>query len=65
MLTVWHYGRNQTAGDWVLWAMHPLHYGTLWGRWVKVVWALVGLSLAVLSISGVLMYWNRWLRHTL
>ena len=65
ILTVWHYGHNHTLGDWILWAMHPLHFGTLWGMWVKVIWALAGLSLALLSITGVVMYWNRWLRHKL
>ena len=63
VLTVWHYGQNQTAGDWILWAMHPLHFGTLWGVGVKLVWAGAGVLLAVLSVTGVLMYWNRWLRH--
>jgi hypothetical protein len=28
-LGTWHYGRNQSAADWILWAMHPLHFGTL------------------------------------
>ena len=30
---------------------------------VKILWFLVGISLAVLSITGVVMYWNRSLRH--
>lgn len=65
VLTVWHYGQNQSAGDWFLWAMHPLHFGNLWGRAIKVVWALGGISLAVVAVSGLLMYWNRYLRHRL
>jgi uncharacterized iron-regulated membrane protein len=63
--TVWHYGQNKTLGDWFIWAMHPLHFGTLWGPGLKIVWAGLGLSLAVLSVTGVVMYWNRWLRHRL
>lgn len=63
ILSIWHYGQNQTVGDWVLWSMHPLHFGTLWGMPVKIVWCLLGISLAVLSITGILMYWNRFLRH--
>jgi uncharacterized iron-regulated membrane protein len=63
ILTIWHYGENQTAGDWFLWAMHPLHFGTLWGRSVKILWALLGLAVALLAITGLLMYWNRFLRH--
>ena len=65
VLTVWHYGRNQTAGDWFLWVMHPLHFGTLWGMAWKVVWAGCGVLLAVLTVTGLLMYWNRYLRHRL
>jgi uncharacterized iron-regulated membrane protein len=63
VLAVWHYGRNRTPGDWILWAMHPLHFGTLWGIFVKILWALCGLALAILAITGLLMYWNRFLRH--
>jgi uncharacterized iron-regulated membrane protein len=63
ILTVWHYGRNRTLGDWIMWSMHPLHFGTLWGLPFKILWFLLGLSLAVLSVTGLLMYWNRYLRH--
>lgn len=62
-LATWHYGQNQTLGDWFLWAMHPLHFGTLWGWWAKALWFVFGLSLPALSITGLLMYWNRYLRH--
>jgi hypothetical protein len=31
VITIRNYGKNRTAGDWILWAMHPLHFGTLWG----------------------------------
>jgi uncharacterized iron-regulated membrane protein len=63
VLTLWHYGQNQTLGDWFLWAMHPLHFGTLWGLPLKILWSLAGLALAILPITGLLMYWNRYLRH--
>jgi uncharacterized iron-regulated membrane protein len=63
VLTVWHYGQNRTAGDWILWAMHPLHFGTLWGMSVKILWAVCGVALAALALTGLLMYWNRYLRH--
>ncbi|MGA7342092.1 MAG: PepSY-associated TM helix domain-containing protein [Terracidiphilus sp.] len=65
VLAIWHYGRNQTAGDWIMWSMHPLHFGTLWGLGFKILWFLLGLSLAVLSVTGLIMYWNRYLRHRL
>jgi uncharacterized iron-regulated membrane protein len=63
ILTIWHYGQNHSAGDWFMWSQHPLHFGTLWGLPVKVTWFLLGVSLAILSATGVLMYWNRYLRH--
>jgi uncharacterized iron-regulated membrane protein len=65
VLTDWHYGANHTLGDWFLWSQHPLHFGTLWGLPIKILWFLLGLSLAALSLTGVLMYWNRYLRHKL
>jgi uncharacterized iron-regulated membrane protein len=62
ILSIWHYGNNQSLGDWILWAMHPLHFGTLWGLPFKILWFLLGLSLALLTATGLLMYWNRYLR---
>lgn len=50
---------NRTAGDWLVWSMKPLHFGTEWGFAVKVLWAILGLSLPLLTITGALMYWNR------
>jgi uncharacterized iron-regulated membrane protein len=51
--------RNRTAGDWILWSMTPLHFGDQWGFAVKVLWAILGLSIPLLTVTGVLMYWNR------
>jgi uncharacterized iron-regulated membrane protein len=61
LLTTWHYGQNHTVGDWILWLVYPLHFGTLWGLPVKILWCVLGLSLPVLAITGLLMYWNRYL----
>ncbi|HTF66243.1 MAG TPA: PepSY-associated TM helix domain-containing protein [Edaphobacter sp.] len=55
--------REGHSETWIMWSMHPLHFGTLWGMPFKILWFLLGLSLAVLSVTGVLMYWNRYLRH--
>ena len=63
LISVWHYGEKHTLGDWFLWSMHPLHFGTLWGTATKVLWAFLGVTLAALTITGVLMYWNRFLRR--
>ncbi|AFL87436.1 putative iron-regulated membrane protein [Terriglobus roseus DSM 18391] len=61
LLSQWHYGQNHSLGDWIVWLMYPLHFGTLWGTSVKVAWCLLGLSLPILSVTGLLMYWNRFL----
>ncbi|WP_321475855.1 PepSY-associated TM helix domain-containing protein [uncultured Paludibaculum sp.] len=51
----------KTFGDWIIWLMRPLHFGTHWGMAVKVIWFALGLSLPLLGITGVIMYWNRYL----
>jgi uncharacterized iron-regulated membrane protein len=61
-LAIWRYGVNQSFGDWFIWAQIPLHFGTFWGLGVKILWAAVSLSIALLSVTGMLMYWNRVLR---
>jgi uncharacterized iron-regulated membrane protein len=65
VISVWHYAEKHSIGDWVMWLMHPLHFGTLWGMGVKILWAVLGVLLGVLAVSGVVMYWNRALRHML
>ena len=44
LLSVWHYGENRSLGDWFLWLMYPLHFGTLWGLGFKVVWRVLDLG---------------------
>jgi uncharacterized iron-regulated membrane protein len=51
----------KTAGDWVIWLMRPLHFGTYWGMPVKIIWFVLGLSLPLLGVTGLIMYWNRYL----
>ena len=62
-ICTWRYGVNQSLGDWTIWSQIPLHFGTYWGPGVKVIWALAGLCLPLLAITGLLMYWNRVLRR--
>ncbi len=62
-LQTWRYGVNQSLGDWFLWLQVPLHFGTYWGLAFKVIWALAGLTVPLLAVTGVVMYWNRVLRH--
>ncbi len=63
LLSVWHYGERHTFADWLLWSMHPFHFGTLWGLPFKVLWSFLGLALAALTVTvtGTVLYWNRFL----
>jgi uncharacterized iron-regulated membrane protein len=58
-ISIWRYGVNKSLGDWIIWLQIPLHFGTHWGLAVKCLWSAIGLSLPLLSISGLVMYWNR------
>ncbi|WP_446744216.1 PepSY-associated TM helix domain-containing protein [Silvibacterium acidisoli] len=60
-LLTWNRGQNQTLGDWLLWLAVPLHFGTSWGLGVKIAWAILGLVLPALTVTGFIMYWNRYL----
>jgi uncharacterized iron-regulated membrane protein len=62
-ISTWRYGVNRSLGDWILWSLVPLHFGTYWGLGVKVVWAAAGLAIPLLAVTGLLMYWNRALRR--
>ena len=64
-LYTWHRGENQTIGDWLLWLLVPLHFGTSWGFGGKIAWCLLGLTLPLMAVTGSLMYWNRWLGRKL
>lgn len=63
-IATWRYGVNQSVGDWIIWSQVPLHFGTYWGYWVKLIWAVCGLAIPLLTVTGLLMYWNRALRRT-
>jgi uncharacterized iron-regulated membrane protein len=65
-LAVWRRGMDQSAGDVVMDWIGPLHFGTFGGEGaagiaVKVLWMLLGLAPPTLAVSGLLMYWNRYL----
>jgi len=62
-LSTWRYGINQSLGDWIIWLQVPLHFGTAWGLGIKLVWAIGGLAIPLLTVTGLLMYWNRYLRR--
>lgn len=59
---VWHRGASYSLGDRIINLLGPIHFGTDWGLFVKIVWAVAGLALPVLFLTGALMYWNRSFR---
>ena len=65
LLYTWHRGQNHTLADWYVWLIAPLHFGTSFGQSFKVLWAVMGLTLPALTVTGFLMYWNRWLSRRL
>jgi uncharacterized iron-regulated membrane protein len=58
-LAIWHRGITHTWGSTFLFWLSPLHFGYDFGMAIKILWAILGCSLPLLSISGTLMYWNR------
>ncbi len=62
-LTTWKYGVNKSLGDWLVWSQVPLHFGTSWGMTIKIIWAAAGLVIPLLTVTGILMNWNRVLRR--
>ena len=61
-LATWQYGVNKSFGDWFIWSQVPMHFGVYWGVGVKIIWAVLGLVVPTLAVTGLLMYWNRTLR---
>jgi uncharacterized iron-regulated membrane protein len=62
----WQRGLHLSAGDVVMAWIGPLHFGTFGGPGaagvgVKILWMLLGLAPPTLAITGLLMYWNRYL----
>ena len=52
--------RDHSAAARFYYAMEPLHFGRLGGAmWVKVVWAVMGLTGGFLSVSGYVIYFSR------
>jgi uncharacterized iron-regulated membrane protein len=43
-------------------AVYSIHFGDFAGRFGKILWCLIGLIPAALSLTGYLMWWNRVLK---
>ena len=54
---------NRTLGDIVMAWIVPLHFGTFAGLASRIVWLVLGLTPALLSVTGALVWWNRVLRN--
>ena len=62
-LKTWRRGVNASLGDAVISAMVPLHFGSFGGVWVKALWCLLGLTPALMLVTGAIMWWRRTLRR--
>lgn len=41
--------------------IYPLHFGTFGGDFTRILWIIVGVAPAILYVTGVLMWWNRYI----
>jgi uncharacterized iron-regulated membrane protein len=51
--------QSLAAGDVVMKWIGPLHTASFGGPAIRILWALLGLSLPMLAVTGFLMWWNR------
>jgi uncharacterized iron-regulated membrane protein len=51
--------RRRSPGDKTLGVLYGAHFGNFGGWPVKALWVLLGLSPALLFVTGVIMWWNR------
>lgn len=51
--------KDMGPGGQILDAFRPMHFGNFGGLPVKILWALGGLTPAILALSGSLMWWKR------
>lgn len=54
--------RRLTAGEKLSLAVYSIHFGDFGGQTVKFLWFVVGLSPALLAVTGLIMWWNRVLK---
>jgi uncharacterized iron-regulated membrane protein len=59
--------RSLRFGDQFLYWLAQAHFGRFAGVWMKIVWTVVGLTPAVLLVTGAFMWWQRvlnpWLKR--
>ena len=54
---------NWSAGERLSLAAYSIHFGDFGGIFFKVLWALFGLILVLITVTGYLMWWNRVVRR--
>jgi uncharacterized iron-regulated membrane protein len=54
--------RNLRFGDQVLFWLAQLHFGRFAGIGTKMIWTVIGLTPAVLFVTGSVMWWKRVVR---
>ncbi len=50
---------GQSAGDSVMSWLGYLHVGSFGGMPIKILWVILGMTPALLFVTGSLMWWNR------
>jgi uncharacterized iron-regulated membrane protein len=53
--------REWSFAERIMLATYSVHFGDFGGVYSKVLWSVLGLTPAVLAITGCLMWWNRYL----
>lgn len=64
-LSTWRRGISASASDEIIRWIVPLHFGLIGGLPVRILWTLLGLTPALLFVTGAVMWWNRVLRQRL
>jgi uncharacterized iron-regulated membrane protein len=54
--------RRLTAGEKLSLAIYSIHFGDFGGQTIKFLWFVIGLSPALLAVTGLIMWWNRVLK---
>ncbi len=63
-LATWRRGDDRSAGDKLISAFAPLHFGSRWGFAMKFLWSAAGCAMPLLAITGLLLFWKRVQRVT-
>ncbi|HEX6879268.1 MAG TPA: PepSY-associated TM helix domain-containing protein [Terriglobales bacterium] len=54
--------RRLTAGEKLSLAVYSVHFGDFGGQAIKFLWFVIGLAPTLLTVTGLIMWWNRVLK---